>query len=268
MLDIEFAELSDTGPTRDHNEDAIGSYVPATPEEAQSRGWFFALADGVGGQEGGEVASQLAIDTLLSRLPSVSSSEPLTTALPRIIQTANQRVYEASASDFRAGQIATTVVACALRYDRAVVAHVGDSRCYLVRRGQVTALTRDHTVATEQLRLGILTGRQAAKATTGNLLSRCLGNEMFVNVDTADQLVTPGDVLLLCSDGLHRSVRPGDMADALGPRANLEKAAAHLVSLANKRDGSDNVSVQLIRIRAVESVGMYRGRLYKLPTAK
>jgi len=147
-------------------------------------------------------------------------------------------------------------------------AHVGDSRCYLVRRGQVTALTRDHTVATEQLRLGILTGRQAAKATTGNLLSRCLGNEMFVNVDTADQLVTPGDVLLLCSDGLHRSVRPGDMADALGPRANLEKAAAHLVSLANKRDGSDNVSVQLIRIRAVESVGMYRGRLYKLPTAK
>jgi protein phosphatase len=268
MLDIEFAELSDTGPTRDHNEDAIGSHVPATPEEAQSRGWFFALADGVGGQEGGEVASQLAIDTLLSRLPSVSSSEPLTTALPRIIQTANQRVYEASASEFRAGSIATTVVACAVRYDRAVVAHVGDSRCYLIRRGQVTALTRDHTVAGEQLRLGILTGRQAAKASTGNLLSRSLGNEMVVNVDTSELLVTPGDILLLCSDGLHRSVRPGDMADALSPKTDLDKAAAHLVSLANTRDGSDNVSLQIVRVRAVESVGMYRGRLYKLPVAR
>jgi protein phosphatase len=268
MLNIEFAELSETGPTRDRNEDALGSHVPATPEEAQSRGWFFALADGVGGQVGGVVASRLAINTLLSRLPSITASEPLATALTRIIQTANQRVYEASASEFRAGSIATTIVACALRYDRAVVAHVGDSRCYLVRRGQVTALTRDHTVAGEQLRLGILTGRQAAKAGTGNLLSRCLGNEMFVNVDTSEQLVTPGDVLLLCSDGLHRSVGPGDIADAVGPKRDLDQAAAHLVSLANTRDGSDNVSVQLIRIRAVESVGMYRGRLYKLPVAR
>jgi PPM family protein phosphatase len=268
MLDIEFAELTDTGPSREHNEDSIGSYLPATPEEAQSRGWCFALADGVGGQAGGEVASRLAIDTLLSRLPSVSASEPLATALTRIIQTANQRVYEASASDFRAGSIATTIVACALRYDRAVVAHVGDSRCYLIRRGQVTALTRDHTVASEQLRLGILTSRQATRANTGNLLSRCLGNEMFVTVDTSEQLVTPGDVLVSCSDGLHRSVRPNDMADAVAPQRNLEEAAAHLVSLANTRDGSDNVSVQLVRIRAVESVGMYRGRLYKLPVAK
>jgi protein phosphatase len=268
MLDIEFAELSDPGPTRAHNEDSIGSYVPATPEEAQSRGWCFGLADGVGGQDGGEVASRLAIDTLLSRLPSITASEPLATALTRIIQTANQRVYEASASDFRAGSIATTIVACALRYDRAVVAHVGDSRCYLIRRGQATALTRDHTVANEQRGLGILTARQAANASTSNLLSRCLGNEMFVSVDTTEQLVTAGDVLLLCSDGLHHSVRPGDMADAVAPKRSLDEAAAHLVALANARDGSDNVSVQLIRIRAVESVGMYRGRLYKLPAAR
>jgi serine/threonine protein phosphatase PrpC len=265
MLDIEFAELSETGPTRDHNEDSIGSYQPATPEEAQARGWLFALADGVGGQDGGEVASQIAVETLLSRFPSISASEPLTTALPRIIQTANQRVYEASASDFRAGSIATTVVCCALRFDRAVIAHVGDSRCYLIRRGQVTALTRDHTVANEQLRLGILSARQAANANTASLLSRCLGNEMFVNVDTSEQLVTPGDVLLLCSDGVHHSVRPADMADALPAKAGLEEAAAHLVALANRRDGSDNVSVQIIRIRSVERVGMYRGRLYKLP---
>ncbi len=267
MLDLEFAELSDTGPTRGHNEDCCGHVLPATPEAAQARGWCFALADGVGGQADGEVASRLAIESLLSGLPSVSSSEALTVALPRLIRTANQRVYEASGDSHRSGGMATTIVACAIRFDRAVVAHVGDSRCYLIRRGQVNALTRDHTVPSEQLRMGILTSRQAAAAKTGNLLSRCLGRELFVNVDIGDHLLTTGDVLLLCSDGMHRSVTPADMAAAVGPKAELKAAAAHLVSLANTRDGSDNVSIQLIRIRAVESVGMYRGRLYKLPGA-
>jgi PPM family protein phosphatase len=271
MLDLEFAELSDTGPTRGHNEDYCGHVLPATPEAAQSRGWCFALADGVGGQADGEVASRLAIETILSRLPSISSSEQLTSALPRLIQAANQRVYEASGEasgqPHRMGGMATTIVACVLRFDRAVVAHVGDSRCYLIRRGHAEAITRDHTVAGEQLRMGLLTARQAASASTGNLLSRSLGSELIVNVDVGSHLLVPGDVLLLCSDGMHRSVKPADMAAAVGSKSDLKAAAAHLVSLANTRDGSDNVSVQLIRIRAVESVGMYRGRLYKLPRA-
>jgi PPM family protein phosphatase len=272
MLDLDFAELSDIGPTRDNNEDCCGHSVPATPEAAQSRGWCFAIADGVGGQAGGEVASSLAIETLLSRLPSVSSTESLNLALPRLIQVANERVFEAAADVVergrRAGSIATTIVACAIRYDRATISHVGDSRCYLIRRGQVTQLTRDHTVANEHRRLGILTSRQAASANTSNLLSRSLGNEMFVNVDTSDHLLTAGDVLLLCSDGLYRSVNSADMATAVNPKHEPGAAATRLVSLANARDGSDNVSVQIIRIKSVESVGMYRGRLYKLPKAR
>jgi PPM family protein phosphatase len=272
MLDLEFAELSDTGPTRGRNEDFCGHVVPATPEAAQSRGWCFAIADGVGGQAGGEIASRVAIETLLSRLPSVSSTEPLTVALPRIVQTANERVFEAAGDvlgqNHRSGSIATTIVVCAIRYDRATVSHVGDSRCYLIRRGEASALTRDHTVASEHRRMGILTSRQAASANTNHILSRCLGNEMFVNVDTSDHLLVAGDVLLLCSDGLHRSIKAAEMAAAVNSRTDLKTAAAHLVSLANARDGSDNVSVQIIRIRAVESVGMYRGRLYKLPKVR
>jgi len=272
MLDLEFAELSDTGPTRGNNEDYCGYHLPATPEAAQARGWCFVLADGVGGQAGGEVASRLAVETMLRGIPSISAKDPLSMALARLIQTANQRVFEAAGDaagrSYSSGSIATTIVACALRYDRAVVAHVGDSRCYLIRRGEVSALTRDHTVASEQFRLGILTSRQAPTANTANLLSRSLGTEMFVNVDVSDHLLTAGDVLLLCSDGLHRSVKPADMAKAVHPKADLDAAAAKLVELANARDGSDNVSVQLIRIRAVESVGMYRGRLYKLPVAR
>jgi serine/threonine protein phosphatase PrpC len=272
MLDLEFAELSDTGPTRGNNEDCCGHFVPATPEAAQSRGWCFAIADGVGGQAGGEVASNLAIETLLSRLPSISSTESLTLALPRLIQAANQRVFEAAAdvveNGHRGGSIATTIVACAIRYDRATVAHVGDSRCYLIRRGEVSQLTRDHTVANEHRRLGILTSRQASSASTKNLLSRSLGNEMFVSIDTSDHLLTAGDALLLCSDGLYRSLSVSEMASAVSPKQDLTASAERLVSLANARDGSDNVSVQIIRIKSVESVGMYRGRLYKLPRAR
>jgi serine/threonine protein phosphatase PrpC len=263
MLDLEFAELSDTGPTRDNNEDSCGYYQPATPEAARARGWCFAVADGVGGQTAGEVASRLAIDTLLTGLPSISANEALTVALPRLIQSANQRVYEATG--YHSGSIATTIVACAIRYDRAVVSHVGDSRCYLIRRGEATALTRDHTLANEQLRRGILNARQASESNAAHLLTRSLGAEMFVNVDTSEHLLNSGDVLLLCSDGLHHSVTAADILRVLGPKANLEEAAVELISLANRRDGSDNASLQVIRIRSVERVGMYRGRIYKLP---
>ncbi len=273
MLDLEFAELSETGPTREKNEDRCGHFVPATQEAARSRGWGFAVADGVGGQVDGEIASRIAIEALLSGLPSVSSSEPLTVALPRLIRTANERIFEYageyagehSGTGHRSGPMATTIVACAIRYDRAAISHVGDSRCYLIRRGSVTALTADHTVASEQFGMGILTSREAASARTASLLTRALGNELFVNIDTIEQVLTPGDVLMLCSDGLHRAVTAEELAEHVHPEAELNAAAARLVELANTRDGSDNVTVQLVRIRAVERVGMYRGRLYKLP---
>ena len=263
MLALEFAELSDTGPSRDKNEDSCGYYQPATPEAAQSRGWCFAIADGVGGQAAGEVASRLAIESLFTGLPSISASESLSVALPRLIQTANQRVYEAAG--YHSGSIATTIVVCAVRYDRAVVSHVGDSRCYLIRRGEAASLTRDHTLANEQLRRGILTSRQAADSNATHLLTRSLGADMFVNVDTSEHLLQSGDVLLLCSDGLHRSVTPADMVKALAAKSGLDAAATQLVSLANSRDGTDNASIQIIRIQSVERVGMYRGRIYKLP---
>ena len=160
--------------------------------------------------------------------------------------------------------MATTIVACALRYDRATIAHVGDSRCYLIRRGHAMALTRDHTVVNEQIRLGVLTAREAAKAQTRHVLSRSLGIDLFVNVDVSEHHVLMGDVLLLCSDGLHGALPPPEMAKIVDGAATLKIAARRLVDLANEYDGSDNVSVLLIQVRNVERVGMYRGRPYKL----
>lgn len=265
MLDVEFAQLTDPGLIREHNEDALGHVAPGTPDEARTHGWLFAIADGVGGQDRGEVASRVAIDSLVSGFRKTTPNEPLTTVLPRLIQAANTEVYEAAMSTGPAGSsMATTVVTCALRYDRAIISHVGDSRCYLIRQGYAVALTRDHTVSNEQLRMGLVTTREAAAAQTSHVLSRALGNDLFISVETSEHQVFAGDLFLLCSDGLHHSVNASDIVDLAAHEPDLEQITGSLVSLAKKRDGSDNISAQLIRIRGVERVGMYRGRHYRL----
>ncbi len=265
MLDVEFTQLSDRGRTREQNEDYLGYALPATPAQARTHGWVFALADGVGGHERGEVAARAAVECLLAGFRGAAAGEPHAALLPRLVQAANAHVHEAGlAAGPSAAGMATTLVVCALRFDRAVVAHVGDSRCYLIRRGQATALTRDHTVASEQARLGLLSSQEAAEATTRHVLSRSLGSELFVGVETGDHQVLTGDVLLLCSDGLHGAVEASEMAHVVSHSADLNTAAQKLVAIANQRDGSDNISVQVIRVRSVERVGMYRGRPYKL----
>lgn len=265
-MDIEFTQLSDLGRVREGNEDYLGYVQPASPEEVHARGWLFALADGVGGHDFGEVASRTAVEALLVGFRESTAGQPHTSLLTSLVRAANTRVLEAGHAANPSGPaMATTIVACALRYDRAVVAHVGDSRCYLVRRGEARVLTRDHTVANEQVRLGLLSSKDAAEAATRHLLSRSLGSELTVNVEVAEHQVLAGDVLVLCSDGLHASVTASEIVAVAGHGGDLQSAAKRLVDVANQRDGSDNISLQLVRVLAVERVGMYRGRPYRLP---
>lgn len=265
MLDLEFAERTDVGRVRDHNEDYMGYASPANPAQVRSHGWMFVLADGVGGQEKGEVASKTAVESMLEGFHGAKDGESHSSVLPRLVQQANTRVFEAAVGGGRGtAGMATTIVACALRYDRVSVAHVGDSRCYLIRNGKASQITRDHTVANEQVRLGLVSAQEAAQGQTSHILSRSLGTELIANVDTNDHQIFAGDVLLLCSDGLHGPVEGSEMAAICGHGQDLHEAAEKLVALANDRGGGDNISVQLIRIRGVERVGMYRGRPYKL----
>ena len=263
-LALDFAEVSEPGRARDHNEDYLGHARPETPARARSHGWLFALADGVGGHDLGEVASHEAVESLLAGFRAAPAGEPLRTLLGRLIQNANLHVYETGKQAAPGGlAMATTIVACALRHDRAVVAHVGDSRCYLIREGQARILTRDHTVAGEHVRMGIIAAGEAEGASTSNVLSRSVGSDLFVNVDIEEHPLLPGDVLALCCDGVHHSVREEDFA-AAASQPDLNAAAHEIAAIANRRDGSDNISVQLIRIRSIERVGMYRGRPYTL----
>lgn len=264
MLDLEFAQVTDTGRVRDRNEDYLGYVLPASPAQARTHGWLFALADGVGGHDQGEVASRLAVEHVLAGFRAALAGEAHGPLLSRLIQSANAHVFETGMSSRPArASMATTLVACSLRFDRATVAHVGDSRCYLLRGGRVAAVTRDHTVVNEQVRIGVITGREAGD-TMRHVLSRSVGSDLFVGVECTDYQLQLGDVLLLCSDGLHGAVRGEEMAHIIAHCADLNAAAHQLVAIANDRDGADNVSVQIVRIRGVERMGMYRGRPYKL----
>jgi PPM family protein phosphatase len=264
-MDVEFAQISDLGRVRQGNEDYFGCVQPEISGGASGGSWLFAVADGVGGHDMGEVASHTAVEYLLEGFRGASPAESHPALLERLIRQANTRVLDAGHAASPGGTaMATTLVACAMRYDRATVAHVGDSRCYLIRRGQAALLTRDHTVANEHLRLGLISPSEAVGSNTRHLLSRSLGSELMVKVDIEEHQVLVGDVLALCSDGLHGSVSGSEIAALAGNGGDLRKAAQRLVDIANQRDGSDNITLQLVRVRGIERVGMYRGRPYRL----
>jgi len=265
MLDLEFAELSDLGRVRARNEDYLGHVVPGSPARARSHGWLFALADGVGGQRQGEVESRAAVQEVVGGFQRAKGTALQKELLNQLVQAANARVCETGALAGPSGAgMASTIVVCGVRFDRATIAYVGDSRCYLIRTGDAKPITRDHTVAADQERLGLVSAEEAAESSARHVLSRSLGMNLFVNVDVDEVQLLAGDVLLLCSDGLHGAVSAPEMAQTVGRHRDLNAAARELVSSANEKDGSDNISIQLIRIRSVERMGMYRGRPYKL----
>jgi serine/threonine protein phosphatase PrpC len=265
MLDLEFAELSDTGKTRTRNEDALGHVLPDGPREVQAQGWFFAMADGMGGHAHGDVAAQLAIKTALEGYKKNPKGVMHVSLLPRLVQMANEAVYDAGHAAGMGGErMGATFLGCALRFDSAVISHVGDSRCYLFRDGGLSVLTHDHTMAGEQLRMGLVSREEAATGEGRHMLTRSLGSELFVAADTMTINILPGDVLLLCTDGLHGFVPDADISKLLQRNEALENAAKALVGAALDAGGGDNVSVQLVRVRSVERMGLYRGRPYRL----
>ena len=267
MLEVQFAQVSDFGKVRKNNEDAMGSFIPASRQQARTHGYLFAVADGVGGMDLGEVASSKAISVITEEFAGAQAGTMLISLLPRLIQHANAAVHDCTlAPEYRGKKMATTLVACAIRYDQAIVSHVGDSRCYLVRSGKAKQITQDHTWVNEQRKMGIISASEMAESESRHVLIRSLGPEMFVSPDTTAVTLQAGDVLVLCSDGLHDELGEAELARIVSQNKNIDEIARELVARAVEIDGNDNTTAQVIRIRSVEQIGMYRGRPYRLPT--
>jgi serine/threonine protein phosphatase PrpC len=263
MLDVVYGQASDPGRVRPHNEDAATAFVPRSRHETRSRGWMFAVADGAGGRNFGEVASAKAIEVMLEGFSRAAEGVSLASLLPRLIQQANAAVHDKGLSPERRGRhMATTVVLCALRHDKAVVAHVGNSRCYHIRDGRANQLTRDHTWVTEQREQGVMTAAEAEQSQRRHDLTRSLGPKQSVSVDTGSVSLRPGDVLVLCTDGLYGAMYSEDIARIASQKKDAETIARELVHYAVEADGSDNATAQVIQVLTTEPMEMYRGRLH------
>jgi protein phosphatase len=221
----------------------------------------------VGGMDLGEVASSTAITVIAEEFGKAQAGTMLISLLPRLIQHANAAVHDCTlASEYRGKKMATTLVACALRYDQAIVSHIGDSRCYLVRNGKARQVTQDHTLVNEQRKMGLITADEIADSDSRHVLIRSLGPEMFVSPDTSAITLQPGDILVLSTDGLHDEMKEDMIAEIVSQKKDMNEIARELVAKAVEIDGGDNTTAQVIRVRSVEQVGMYRGRPYRLPS--
>lgn len=237
-MQLRHAARTDAGKTRDHNEDSYG--VEASGERAAA-GALFVVCDGIGGYASGEVASDLAVKTIIARYYAASNREP-EAALSRAFEAANELVFKEGG-----GKMGTTGVAAVFRDDAVALANVGDCRAYLVRNGQPRQLTRDHSFVAEQVAAGVLTEQQAKESSYRNIITRAIGHRPDVEVDVYREPLLQNDVIVLCSDGLHGQVDPEEIALAV-TKVPLDDACRALIKLANERGGPDNITVVAVQV--------------------
>jgi PPM family protein phosphatase len=231
---------------------------------------LFVLADGMGGEAHGEVASSLAVETVVkhcleaeqkdSAQASGEAKAGLSAKSRRIlsaIDLANQRVFQSAEQHPEQQGMGATLTAAWIDGAQLSVGHVGDSRLYLLRTGQLQQLTSDHSLVAEQVRRGILTASEAEQSNLQSVLLRALGTQPEVEVDVEQVALFPGDVLLLCSDGLTRMVTEPEIAGTLQAEPDPQRAADKLVELANDSGGVDNVTVIVVSMRP-EQKGWFR----------
>jgi PPM family protein phosphatase len=242
MLTVtEEAHKTDTGRQRHANEDSYFAQAP-----------IFAVADGMGGAQAGEVASRIAAGAFEQGLDRETSAEG---QLREIAQEANREIHELAQKDSSRAGMGTTLTAALLRDDEVALGHVGDSRAYVLRDGELKRLTKDHSLVEELRRSGRLTDEQAEEHPQRSIITRALGPEPRVNVDTMTVPAKDGDVFLLCSDGLTTMVSDEEISEILLDSKNLRSAVNKLVDSANKRGGRDNITAVAFRVAEAGEAG-------------
>jgi serine/threonine protein phosphatase PrpC len=240
----DYVALTDTGRMRNNNEDALAF---------DAENGLAVLADGMGGYNAGEVASGMAtslITTELGRwLTQTGAQAPgkeVRRAMENCVSDANSAIYSAACSNMDFAGMGTTLVVCVFQDTRLVLGHIGDSRCYRWRNGTLAQLTRDHSLLQEQLDAGLITPAQAAVSPNRNLVTRALGVEDAVMLEMNEHRVEPGDIYLMCSDGLSDMLSDAAIASIFSDEFPLDTLAANLIESANMSGGRDNISVLLV----------------------
>src|SRR3954471_8160230 len=231
---------SDLGLQRQGNED---NYFVQAP--------LFVVADGMGGAQAGEVASEMAVDAFGGGLPDGDSAAE---GLVQIIEEANRRIHERSRTQTQRAGMGTTVTAAYVGEDTVTVAHVGDSRCYVVRKGDLIRITKDHSLVAELVERGKLTEEQAETHPQRSVITRALGPEPSVQVDVFECPAKGGDLFMVCSDGLTSMVREPNLKPLLvGNERPLDELGRSLIAAANEAGGRDNITVILFSLEEIEA---------------
>jgi len=249
---LEITSSTDPGMVRSHNEDSVA---------ADAANGLVVLADGMGGYNAGEVASGMATTVIITEMQQVlqkaqpydvdeKTRQQVGARLVREqVLKANTSIYQAAQSQPQYAGMGTTLVVCLFYDNKVLVAHLGDSRLYLLREGKFKQVTRDHSLLQEQIDSGLISAEQAKNAQHKNLVTKALGIDPSVEPEMHEYPTKPGDIYLLCSDGLCDMVDDEDIGMAVQTfAANLKMAASHLVQMANDNGGRDNVSVILVRV--------------------
>ncbi len=246
QLRLEIAELTDVGRRRDSNEDSMTRMVPRDPKLMERKGAIFVVADGMGGHAAGEVASEIAVETIREEYYEATSDEVME-ILAQCIKQANQVIYDRAIEQAARAGMGTTCVAVVVRGALAYIANVGDSRVYLIRDGQIRQLTHDHSWVAEQVRAGMLTDEQARTHAHRNVITRALGTQPEVEADLFVEPLQDSDALLLCSDGLSGPVSDEEM-NRIVSSSTPQEAVRGLISQANEQGGPDNITAVLVHV--------------------
>jgi len=256
---VRFAILSDAGAQRLQNEDACGSH------ETEA-GVVLAVADGVSGEEGGEIASRTAVDETLRAYRESPTAWGPARRLYRAAQQANIEIFDRASVVTELRGMSTTLTAIAVEDGLVHAAHIGDSRLYLIRDGRIEQKTKDHTVAAARQRIGVLSAAKVKDHPLRSTLTRSLGRDLIAAIDRVTFPVQAGDTLLVCSDGLHNVLSDKQMRDLAAGRDAAEACKA-LIADANARGAPDNITVaiaQVMRVRGGDRASGWRGLLARL----
>lgn len=238
---------TDQGRIRDHNEDFIASHEPAGLGEERQNGWLYIVADGVGGAQAGEIASQFATERTVHHFLANKQITDWGQRLVTAMTEANAELRQIIMDEMVGTRMATTMVATVIHDDVATFANVGDSRGYHWREGSLIQITKDHSLVARLVEEGAITEEEAVNHPRRNVILHSLGSENLPQIDTFDVALIPGEQLILCSDGLIRHVANEEIAEIV-EQFTPDQATERLIQLANERGGEDNISVAVLRI--------------------